>query len=337
MAPTIQLIRVMRCCAHEKFTNAGGVDTVPVQLLRGVQCKFRNSPWIFQDANFSIPKDNLNFKMVHFYERWQEKEMRYCEIYLKSHEHIRAANQRPHHHVCHNAAALRAQIDFLLFPHFADWADTQSIDSEWKWINSPSKLIPIPKSDVMISEGAKLNTLLWLIHRLLPVLWCSSLRGEITTPAMQGFSLFFSPSSFAATFRESGVLIWHRQESSFHSKHIKESGSESVVHIIQMGKLASYSLGSTSRQRLWLTCRFVAGGIGDEFPVSLTAAIRGKLQCLWKGAKKDETQWRDNCAYFTSCAVLAGEHRPSSTNLRRRPRSPCSVCDVHRVLYGSFT
>lgn len=115
---------------------------------------------------------------------------------------------------------------------------TRLFDSVQKRINSLSKLIPIPNSDVIFSVDAKLNIPLWLIHHLLLVLWYSYLQCKITNrcypplpppPPPPPHPNILPPHTRPSYFQRVWVLIWRCQESSFHSKHIKDSGGRICV------------------------------------------------------------------------------------------------------------
>lgn len=149
MCVTLRIHSVLLHRAHEKFTNTGGADTVPVQVLGGVQFKFWNLLWIFQDANFSIPKDNLNFKKACFYERWQEKRWRLWNLFKKKKKNtVKQTYSQLKLTIVPVTAAITIQCLlcwnwFCSVSLFADTAMqilvcvTQHIDSVQKRINSP--------------------------------------------------------------------------------------------------------------------------------------------------------------------------------------------------------
>lgn len=132
-------------------------------------------------------------------------------------------------HCCpHNTVSLLLELILFCFP--SCWYSHADIGlcNTTHWLckeanKQPSKLIPHPKEwHVIFSEGAKLNIPLWLIHHLLAVLRFRSLQSEITTPVR----LF--PPTISCHFQRVWGLIWRSQESSLHSRHIKESGRESL-------------------------------------------------------------------------------------------------------------
>lgn len=149
--------------------------------------------------------------------------------------------------------------------------------------------------------------------------------------------LFFSSPIFSLDSSRVWGLIWCCQDSSFHDGHIKESGGESVLLCVH------YSNGQTciSWFGFYILSASVAdvslceaGGIGDEFLVSLMTASSKKLQCLWKGTKRWDAVQRKWNMQTSHCGFFWQErsdlfHREQHPTLFPQLHLWCCVLDLY--------
>lgn len=159
-------------------------------------------PWIFQDANFSVPTDHLNLKKDTLLREVTGRELKTMKVCLKKQNKTTVWTELKDDWSAETvpvsaAVTTRRRIDFAPLP-LAD-TDMQMLllcDTTHRLRTDankqPLKTNHNPKEWRVIllffffpPRAQKIwNIPLWLMHHLQPVLRLSSLQCEITTPAM---------------------------------------------------------------------------------------------------------------------------------------------------------
>ena len=240
-------VRVVQHRAHERFTRTGRcwystcssprrctirVPSLGHEYFRMLISASRRIIWILKKRHAVTRGDRKGTEDCESLFRKKNKTETQCELNLKTTEALKPPlSALP---AQHGAGLISLRYRSLIQTCRCCFCVTRHISSAQTQINSPSKLITIPKSDMWfffffffpLREQKVRNIPLWLMHHLLPELRLSSLQCRITTPAMS--SPPNPPILLLATFSRVVGLIWRCQESSPLGKHIKDSERESV-------------------------------------------------------------------------------------------------------------